>query len=782
MQKGVSYCWDTSNSMPMSNGYHECADFDITAEHPVYFKFSVDCPGASVIVELTDITYNNDPNHIPCGGIFGTPSDGLSITIISDSGSFCDYTQNDYIVCQLMNGCEHDPSNNSWSITLQSLPENQDYYILLDGGIYNSIEGEVGGNVSGNITIYDFPPPTIEGMVVTDPIVCDETTGGITPQVTGGIPPYSFYWDNGASTDSIYTDAPPGWHYVTVTPSMGCSVVDSIFLEDYPIVPLMASTLPSLIDLNANNPFSFIYGEALGGISPYAFLWSTGETASQILIDEEGTYSLTVTDNDGCTASTSITVTESYPDVFVDHTATGNNDGSSWANAFTDLQDALALGADHRVNIAEGTYYPTNGTLRGISFEVSNQVRINGGYPNGGGERDPAMYETILSGNIDGVSGYAGNSYHVVSVKNVSGVILDGFTIRDGNADDASTFARARGGGIYLKDAFDTRFINCTLKWNKAIYGAGAFITLSPLTRFIDCTVKKNTGDYGSAMYHSNVSTLILERTWVIENNSLVRCAIESNNSNYTKIDNSIIANNTSTNANALGVIATNRNSSVHIFNSTILGADSDRYLITLQVGYGDQLNIDLINSIVAHQDPNFTKNVKAFNNGVLDFDSDNCYFQGNAVIGNASNNLYSDIDGPLQLNTDYSLISCTVGVDDGTSYSGISQSDIEGNPRWVGSPDIGAYESQASCKGSLETKKKPEETEIVVYPNPTKNILRVRTEIKNPTFHLIDIMGRKLITTQEKEIDVSEFPNGIYFLNVFDENQAIKTIRIIKQ
>ena len=111
--------------------------------------------------------------------------------------------------------------------------------------------------------------------------------------------------------------------------------------------------------------------------------------------------------------------------IFVDIDATGVNNGSSWGNAFTDLQSALAIaGASDEIWVAEGTYLPTTDGDRDISFVINNGVQVYGGFE--GNEifleqRDVEENLTILSGNIGDPSGQNDNSFHVVDITNSVG-------------------------------------------------------------------------------------------------------------------------------------------------------------------------------------------------------------------------------------------------------------------------------------------------------------------------------------------------------------------------
>ncbi len=124
---------------------------------------------------------------------------------------------------------------------------------------------------------------------------------------------------------------------------------------------------------------------------------------------------------------------------YVKWDAGGANNGSSWTNAYTDVQSALsATSSGDEIWLAAGTYKPTNTTDRTISFALEDGVSIYGGFA--GTEtvrtqRDILTNVTILSGEI-GVVGTTDNSYHVVIGSGTNNsTMLDGVTITAGNAN-----------------------------------------------------------------------------------------------------------------------------------------------------------------------------------------------------------------------------------------------------------------------------------------------------------------------------------------------------------
>ncbi|GAH64971.1 unnamed protein product, partial [marine sediment metagenome] len=147
---------------------------------------------------------------------------------------------------------------------------------------------------------------------------------------------------------------------------------------------------------------------------------------------------------------------------FVDANVTGgDNNGTSWDDAFAYLQDALDyndVNSGDEIWVAEGIYYPDqnsthpNGTgLSEESFQLIEGVTVRGGFANtsrhqrGWAAHELLIHETILSGDINDPNDPYDNSYHVV--KSADGAVLECFTITGGYADGSG--ADSNGGGIY---------------------------------------------------------------------------------------------------------------------------------------------------------------------------------------------------------------------------------------------------------------------------------------------------------------------------------------------
>lgn len=199
--------------------------------------------------------------------------------------------------------------------------------------------------------------------------------------------------------------------------------------------------------------------------------------------------------------------------VDADRPAAGAN-GTTWATAFPDLQDALANSVpDDRIFVAEGTYYP--GTLRNNFFGLQGGVAIFGGFDgteSDSAERDPVAHRTILSGDIDRNDtpeggNNAGNSFVVIRGDSLSNPArLDGFTI-EGGFNDVVPLESA---GLNAENCMFS-VSNCIFRRNVSPAGGGGAVRLSfrsqGLTNtptFTGCIFEDNEARQGGAVIYGN--------------------------------------------------------------------------------------------------------------------------------------------------------------------------------------------------------------------------------------------------------------------------------------
>ena len=242
--------------------------------------------------------------------------------------------------------------------------------------------------------------------------------------------------------------------------------------------------------------------------------------------------------------------------LFADDTAGGANNGSSWDDAFTDLQDALneaAGGGVREILVGQGTYYPSLAPDpcddRTATFQFIDGLALRGSYAGAGAAnpnvRNFQMSPSILSGDTGAALVGDDNSYHVVTCRNnVANAILDGFIVIAGNADglDENGFgggmlntgnssatvtncifqnnvAAALGGGMANLDHADTRLNHCTFIGNWGLGGAGAMVNAECSTMLSNCAFVGNWGFLGGSGAMSNY----------LSDTSLINCVFNGN-------------------------------------------------------------------------------------------------------------------------------------------------------------------------------------------------------------------------------------------------------------
>jgi len=229
---------------------------------------------------------------------------------------------------------------------------------------------------------------------------------------------------------------------------------------------------------------------------------------------------------------------------------TGENNGDSWADAYTDLQDALDTAAyGDEIWVAEGVYTPTAGVTRTASFTLVNGVALYGGFSGAETareERDWEAHVTVLSGDLDGnditdangVVTYTknitgSNAYRIVTGGGVTETaVLDGFTITAGgngmyNSNSSPTLVNVAfignrasfGGGMY-NDNSDPKLTNVAFNDNEGMaVGGGMYSQHESVPVLTDVTFDGNQAGLGGAMYNDN-SKLMLVNVMVSDNRS----------------------------------------------------------------------------------------------------------------------------------------------------------------------------------------------------------------------------------------------------------------------
>ncbi|MBC9813890.1 SprB repeat-containing protein, partial [Crocinitomicaceae bacterium CZZ-1] len=136
--------------------------------------------------------------------------------------------------------------------------------------------------------------------------------GAIDLTVSGGTPGYSYVWNNGATTEDL-SGLTAGTYSVTITDANGCTNTQTITLTEPPVLTASttAVTYAGGWNVSCNGASDGAIDLTVGGGTPgYSYVWNNGATTEDLSGLTAGTYSVTITDANGCTNTQTITLTE----------------------------------------------------------------------------------------------------------------------------------------------------------------------------------------------------------------------------------------------------------------------------------------------------------------------------------------------------------------------------------------------------------------------------------------------------------------------------------------
>jgi len=584
------------------------------------------------------------------------------------------------------------------------------------------------------------------------------------------------FWDGGqgsvSNSNQILTDSL--WHHVVITAS---SAGQKVYLDNN----LVGSTSSAVSTISL--PVTSIgYVVATGWPSaPNNASFNGG-------IDDVRIYSTvidaTIVDS---LYNTPVWTPPVYPyeldTLYVDQNATGANDGSSWADAYTDAREAFVNTTENaEIWIAQGTYI-RNATDRNSVFGwTKDSIRVYGGFVGNETERNQRDWNanpTIFSGDM-GISGDSTDNAYTVFVGplgDLNYALIDGIKITGGNADvDSYPNFNTVGGGMTIDtqiDLFDIKnveFYGNYAKQGGAIsaYGSGQDCKIN-----LDHVVAHHNIGRSSAFGHfraSSVSKLTLEinNCLIYENHALESLPNQTQdfgtvlflagNANIANVMDATITNST---------FANNTYESLHkskgmirVFNQTNAPSVLE---FTNNICYGNNIVDITVNNHSNASNPFPTINL---NNNILE----------NGIDFTATTENSTLTSDPL-FNSDYTLQAGSPAIDAGTQ-SGITASlvDLAGNNRIFGAEiDLGAYEYtvQTANISALQ-----EEHNITMYPNPTNGLVNIKSSGAIKKVSVINQLGQEIETFTEAQFSINHLPTGLYIVKVqTDQGTAIQKL-----
>ncbi|MBU0764823.1 MAG: choice-of-anchor L domain-containing protein [Bacteroidetes bacterium] len=158
------------------------------------------------------------------------------------------------------------------------------------------------------------PNPFVYTPNFTDLNCYQDNSGSITVSLSGGTEPYQYTWLHNAQVipvnDSTVSGLEAGTYYITITDDSLCTVVDTFVLSQ---PTLLTVSITNSDDVNCNGGSDgSATAQAVGGTAPYQYQWNDplSQAAPAAFNLSAGTYSVIVTDQNGCTAGTNVTINE----------------------------------------------------------------------------------------------------------------------------------------------------------------------------------------------------------------------------------------------------------------------------------------------------------------------------------------------------------------------------------------------------------------------------------------------------------------------------------------
>lgn len=497
-----------------------------------------------------------------------------------------------------------------------------------------------------------------------------------------------------------------------------------------------------------------------------------------------------------------------YGNYYVKASATGTGDGSSWTDAFTDLQAAIdSAEMGDVICVAAGTYFPTHrhggDAVRFSTFYINKDIVIYGGFSGEPGTegslegRDPKLHETTLSGDIGVFEEHADNAFHVVYFDHVSDTaLLDGFTIIHGNTIDGPGFD-AYGAGIFINGnagRCNPTIANCIIQNNIASEGGGGLMALAqeggqsnPM--IINCVFSENVANSGGGL------GFLSENGFA--NPTLINCTIKGNQNknaqgsglmlivhsgiSVPRMINCEVYGNFTTTSQAFSILVTGTGvATVEIYNSVFAGNKGGAIRLS---NLGSEPCVLKLRNSIFHGN---TGGSGLSTGGIATIDAAHCVIPFTIPEnGNIGLDPEFVIQPPLLDSAhtigDLRLRTTSPAIDAGNNTdvpAGIS-TDILGKPRQInaitgnaGIVDMGPYEVQKETSATRDLLKSDLWN---VYPNPAHDqfVLQYSAFAEFGIAQIYDLQGRLMqsqvlnIGEAQYTFDVSGFTPGMYVLQL---------------
>ena len=598
-------------------------------------------------------------------------------------------------------------------------------------------------------------------MVVTaiaTPSGCNPCDGTVAVFESGGTSPYTYDLTNmSQQTNGNFTGVCSGPAVATVTDSQGCVGIYTVLVGSASISGLtVTDSIQNETGSGSNDGFIDLILN--GSTGPYTFLWSNGATTEDIYSLSGGTYTVTITDNNGDCATFSYTVTTTPAYGYI----TGN------------------IYFDNNQNcVFDGTDYP----LAYYYVKATSGSNVYYGYTNSNGDYQiwvPVGNYTVTPYTITNLTSGCTASY-TANVTNGSSIGGNDFSYYESPFYDVCVSAWSPG----IVPGFNgTYYIYVNNYGNQTADGSVCLTLPSPLT-FVSSSPTANsvtgnvicidyagllagaTGFYTVTFY--TPSSLALNTPMVACVNATVTNGTDinpaCNNYCYTRL----VTGSFDPNDKTVSPAGQNATGDVPV------ATEEFTYLVRFQnTGTGPAVNITITDTLTSMLNPLSFEMLNASHPYTVEFINGNIIkwrFENIMLPDSGSNEPASHGHVQFRLNTINTPMLGQVIENRANIYFDFNEPVITNT----------AINTFVAPNGIEELSN----GRFSIYPNPAENVLHVQSENGNSTYTIYDISGKVYSsinsTSSNSSLDISSLSSGIYFIQCISGNE-VGMIKFIKK
>lgn len=432
------------------------------------------------VLDLNDPFFNNQPNiqlaFIAKNG-YGNNLyiDNINIAVATVSNPpLANFTANNTSVCvgntvTFTNQSTNNPTSYTWTFaggTPSTSTQANPTVTYNTAGTYTvtltatNADGTDTETKTNYITVSANPTLSISSNNVS----CNGgNNGSATVSVSNGLSPYIYSWTNSSSTSATASNLSANSYSVTVTNSAGCPSNISTTITQPTALNLSVSTINDV----CNQGNGSATATTSGGTTPYSYIWSGGSNTNLVA----GTYSVTVTDGNNCTATQNFTIGNTTPTYNVVVTTSQDTCNGGFGKASATVNGSISgytfsfsngntTGANSVNGLTSGNYSVTitasNGCTKTQTFTISNYTPnyniVVTTTPSACGQNNGTATATVNgtsngytftfnSGTASGLNSVTGLGFgtYSVSITDENGCVqTQGFSITNANAPTLS--------------------------------------------------------------------------------------------------------------------------------------------------------------------------------------------------------------------------------------------------------------------------------------------------------------------------------------------------------